>query len=64
MVGCLPASKHFKAHACLAAYMSILKRNLSATWITSQSVMCDVMAVEPISVWHCWCQTLLKKASN
>jgi len=44
---------YFKAHACLAAYMDILRRNLSTTCITSQIVACDFTAVEPISVQHC-----------
>ena len=34
------------AHACLAAYMNFVRRNLSSTCITG----CDVTVVEPISV--------------
>jgi len=47
---------HFKAHDCLAgiaAYMNILKRNLSSMCITSQTVAYNIMAVELISEWHC-----------
>jgi len=41
---------YFKAHA---AYMNILRKNLSSACITSQTVECDVTAVDPISVRHC-----------
>jgi len=43
----------FTARACLAAYMNILRRNLSTTCITSQTVACDVTAVDPISSAPC-----------
>ena len=39
---------YFKAHASLSAYMNILRRNLSTTCITRQTVACDITAVDPI----------------
>jgi len=53
MVGSLGVSIYFKARACLAACIKILRINLSTTYITSQTVACDVTAVEPTSVRHC-----------
>jgi len=43
--------------------MNIL-RNLSSMCITTQTAVCDVTAVEPISIWHCWWRRLLQPASN
>jgi len=43
---------YFKAHPCLTAYMDILRKNFSATFSSSQTVVCDVMTVDPISVRH------------
>jgi len=40
---------NFKVHACLAANMNILRRKLSTTCITSQTVRYDVTAVGGIS---------------
>ena len=50
MVGSLGVPMYFKAkaHARLASYMNILRRNLSTTCTTSQTVACDVTAVNPI----------------
>jgi len=39
---------YFKAHVCLAAFVNIPRINLSTTRITSQTVACDITAVEPI----------------
>jgi len=39
---------YFKADASLSAYMNILRRNLSTTCITRQTVACDITAVDPI----------------
>jgi len=69
MVGSLEVPFYFKAHACLDAYTNtgILRRksrNLTTRCITSQTVACDVTAVDPISVQHCWWRRLLKQASN
>ena len=50
MVGSLGDSVYFNAYACLAAYMNILRKNLTTTCITRQTVACDVTEVEPTSV--------------
>jgi len=44
---------YFKVHACLAAYMNILRKNLRTTCIASQTMANDVMVVELISMRHC-----------
>jgi len=64
MVSSLGVPLYFKVYVCLPAYMNILRSNLSTTRITSQTVACDVMAVDPISIQHCRRRRLLKQASD
>jgi len=52
---------YFKAHACLAAPMSILRRNLNTTCITTKPWH-DITAVGPISGGYCWTWRLSKQA--
>jgi len=56
MIGSLEESQYISKNACSAAYIKILRINLSITCITSQTVEYNVSVVDPISVpvRHCY----------